>query len=91
MNGFSIWGGQKVEALVVDPGEVPDRIVTVLESASLRCAAVVKTRGHFEHVGAIARNIRGKTLQVYIRNPLPSRPIGIAPAVERRSCAPASA
>jgi hydroxyacylglutathione hydrolase len=68
-NGFVTWGGQRIEALMIDPGDEPDRFLAVLDSASLRCAAVLITHGHFDHVGAVARVVRGKAVQVYISNP----------------------
>lgn len=83
-NGFGISGGQRTEASMVDPGNGPDRMVAVLESASLRCAAVLITHGHFDHVGAIARNARGTTTQVYIRNSAASRPNTSASATPPR-------
>lgn len=61
-----IWGGEHCEALVIDPGDEPDRILAVLDSADLRCAAVLITHGHFDHVGAVARLVRGMACPVYI-------------------------
>jgi hydroxyacylglutathione hydrolase len=65
-NGFLVWSGQRSEALVIDPGDEPDRILAGLESAALRCAAVLLTHGHFDHVGAVTRIARGSASQVYI-------------------------
>ena len=41
------------EALVVDPGADPDRIVEALGRGSLRPVAILLTHAHFDHVGAV--------------------------------------
>lgn len=40
------------EALVVDPGGESERILSRLDELGLRCAGIVHTHTHFDHVGA---------------------------------------
>ena len=42
------------DAVVVDPGFTPDRILALLERAGKRLAAVLATHGHFDHIGSAA-------------------------------------
>lgn len=55
----------KEEAVVVDPGFFPDRVVRLLEAAGKRPVAVVATHGHYDHVGAAAE-LCGSELPCYI-------------------------
>jgi len=40
------------EAVVVDPGDEPERIVRALEQAKVRTVALLHTHAHFDHIGA---------------------------------------
>jgi hydroxyacylglutathione hydrolase len=42
------------DAVVVDPGFTPERILALLERAGKRPAAVLATHGHFDHIGSAA-------------------------------------
>ncbi|MGZ5427559.1 MAG: MBL fold metallo-hydrolase [Thermoanaerobaculia bacterium] len=42
------------EAVVVDPGDEPDRILEALAGAGLRAVALIHTHAHFDHVGCSA-------------------------------------
>ena len=42
------------EAVVVDPGGEAPRILLTLEELSARCAAILITHGHWDHLGAVA-------------------------------------
>src|SRR5207248_3078120 len=42
------------DAVVVDPGFTPDRILALLERAGKRLAAVLATHGHFDDIGSAA-------------------------------------
>ncbi len=41
-------------AVVVDPGEEPDRILATLEARGLEVEAILITHCHFDHIGAVA-------------------------------------
>jgi glyoxylase-like metal-dependent hydrolase (beta-lactamase superfamily II) len=40
------------EAVVIDPGDEPDRILAALDAAKLETVALLHTHAHFDHVGA---------------------------------------
>ena len=40
------------EAVVIDPGDEPERIVRELERAKVRTVALLHTHAHFDHIGA---------------------------------------
>jgi glyoxylase-like metal-dependent hydrolase (beta-lactamase superfamily II) len=42
------------DAVIIDPGDEPDVIITALESLSLVPQYIVLTHGHFDHIGALA-------------------------------------
>jgi hydroxyacylglutathione hydrolase len=42
------------QALIVDPGEEPDRILAVLEELGATAQAILLTHCHFDHIGAVA-------------------------------------
>jgi len=39
------------EAVVIDPGDEPERVLEVLEAAKVRPVALLHTHAHFDHVG----------------------------------------
>src|SRR5512134_3324905 len=42
------------EAMIVDPGDEPDRIMDVVKENNLKVVYLVCTHGHFDHVGAVS-------------------------------------
>lgn len=42
------------EAVVIDPGGEAPRILLALEETGARCAAILVTHGHWDHLGAVA-------------------------------------
>jgi glyoxylase-like metal-dependent hydrolase (beta-lactamase superfamily II) len=53
------------EAVVIDPGFSPDRVLALLRDAGKRLVAAVATHGHYDHVGS-ARELCGDELPFYI-------------------------
>jgi len=41
------------EAVVIDPGDEPDRIMDIIDGNGFNVLAVICTHGHFDHVGAV--------------------------------------
>src|SRR5439155_20615350 len=53
------------DAVVVDPGFSPERVVALLTAAGKRPVAVLATHGHYDHVGAVGA-LCGDGLPLYI-------------------------
>lgn len=57
--------GQAQSALLVDPGDEPERLLAAVEDAGARIAAILLTHTHFDHVGAVAPVARASGAPVY--------------------------
>ncbi len=53
------------DAVVIDPGFFPDRVLELLRAADKRPVAVLATHGHYDHVGA-ASEVCGTDIPLYI-------------------------
>jgi hydroxyacylglutathione hydrolase len=53
-------------AVVVDPGEEPDRILGAVRELGLTVEAVLVTHCHFDHIGAVAPVARATGAPVYV-------------------------
>jgi glyoxylase-like metal-dependent hydrolase (beta-lactamase superfamily II) len=53
------------EALLIDPGDEPDRIKGALQELKTGVAAILITHCHFDHVGAVAEMARSTGASVY--------------------------
>jgi hydroxyacylglutathione hydrolase len=53
-------------ALVLDPGEEPDRILEAIEQLGVTVEAVLVTHCHFDHIGAVAPVARATDAPVYV-------------------------
>jgi glyoxylase-like metal-dependent hydrolase (beta-lactamase superfamily II) len=54
-----------VEALLIDPGDEPERLLQAVESLGVTVAAILITHTHFDHVGAVAPMARATGAPVY--------------------------
>lgn len=59
-NCFIIGDEESKEAMVVDPGDEPDRIMEIINNEGLSLGYIVCTHAHFDHVGALP-DIRQET------------------------------
>jgi hydroxyacylglutathione hydrolase len=53
-------------AVLVDPGEEPDRLLNVIERLGLRLDAILLTHTHFDHIGAVAPVARETGAEVWV-------------------------
>ena len=53
------------EALIIDPGDEPDRILRVVDDLGLEVDAILLTHTHFDHVGAVAPVARATEAPVF--------------------------
>jgi hydroxyacylglutathione hydrolase len=51
-NCYVLWSDPK-DAVVIDPGDEAEKIVTALEARGLRPRLILNTHGHFDHTGAV--------------------------------------
>ncbi|HEY4428274.1 MAG TPA: MBL fold metallo-hydrolase [Solirubrobacteraceae bacterium] len=60
-------------AVIVDPGEEPDRLLRAAEELGVEIEAILLTHTHFDHIGAVAPVARATGAEVYC--PVIERPI----------------
>jgi glyoxylase-like metal-dependent hydrolase (beta-lactamase superfamily II) len=53
------------EAVLVDPGDEPDRLLRAIEELGVRIEAILITHCHFDHIGAVAELARATGAPVY--------------------------
>lgn len=53
VNCFIIGDKKSRQAMIVDPGDEPDRIIDILQGEGLTAAYIVCTHAHFDHVGGL--------------------------------------
>lgn len=66
-NCFIVGCEKTQKAVVIDPGDEPDRILLVLAKNSLVVEAIINTHGHFDHVGGNKRlkEVTGANLLIH--------------------------
>lgn len=53
-NCYIVTNEETLECVVIDPGDEGNTIMNYLEDNRLRCAAIMLTHGHYDHVGAVS-------------------------------------
>jgi glyoxylase-like metal-dependent hydrolase (beta-lactamase superfamily II) len=53
-------------ALIVDPGDEPDRLLGAIESLGVTLDGILLTHTHFDHVGAVAPVVRATGAEVWV-------------------------
>jgi hydroxyacylglutathione hydrolase len=53
------------EAVMIDPGDEPERLLAALDALDLFVAAILLTHTHFDHVGAVAPMARATGAEVW--------------------------
>jgi hydroxyacylglutathione hydrolase len=53
-------------AVIVDPGEEPDRLLNVIERLGVTLDAILVTHTHFDHIGAVAPLARETGAEVWV-------------------------
>ncbi|BCB97244.1 MBL fold hydrolase [Dissulfurispira thermophila] len=54
VNCFIVADDISKKAIVVDPGDEPDRIIDIIKSKDFIVKYIICTHGHFDHVGAVS-------------------------------------
>jgi len=53
VNCYIIADEASKKAVVIDPGDEPERIIDVIKESGLKVEYIICTHGHFDHVGAV--------------------------------------
>ena len=64
-NCYLVRGDGAEHALIVDPGEEPDRILSLVDELGVKVEAILLTHTHFDHIGAVAPVARATGAPVY--------------------------
>ena len=64
-NSFLVWKEGTDRAVMIDPGDEPDRLMKPLAELGLTLEAILLTHCHFDHIGAVAPVARATGAPVY--------------------------
>ena len=71
-NSYFLVEPRSREAVAIDPGDEPERLLAVVRENGLKVLYILNTHGHLDHVGAVARLKEETGAPFYIhRNDLP--------------------
>jgi glyoxylase-like metal-dependent hydrolase (beta-lactamase superfamily II) len=57
---------ERAEAVLVDPGDEPERLLAAVDAAGCTLAAIWLTHAHFDHVGGVAGIIRERSVPIWL-------------------------
>ena len=66
VNCYIVYDPENREAIVIDPGDEPDRILDLITADKLKVKHIVCTHTHFDHVGAIPELRESTAAQIVI-------------------------
>lgn len=87
-NSFLFWREDSNKAVMIDPGDEPDRLMQPLADRGLELEAILLTHCHFDHIGAVAPGRPGHRrpgLLSRTRGPGPGRHHGLHPLGRNRT------
>ncbi len=64
-NAYIVRRAGAARAVLVDPGEEPDRLLGAIEQLGVQIEAILITHCHFDHIGAVAPLARATAAPVY--------------------------
>lgn len=64
-NSFTVFRQDSDRAVIIDPGDEPDRLMAPLAERGLTLDAILLTHCHFDHIGAVAPIARATGVPVY--------------------------
>lgn len=89
MNAILITAPHRGEAVLIDPGDEPERLLGWVRASGCRPVALLATHGHFDHVGAAA--VVGAALGLPLRcHPADAAMIGQMPLIQEAYGFPAT-
>ncbi len=54
VNCYVVYDEKCLDAIVIDPGDEPEKVMKLVESRGLKISFIVCTHGHFDHTGGIS-------------------------------------
>ena len=64
-NAFLVRAPDATSALMIDPGEEPDRLLHAIDELGVTLEAILLTHTHFDHIGAVAPVAKATAATVY--------------------------
>lgn len=65
-NCYVVVNEQRLECVVIDPGDESNTILDYIEDNKLKCCAIMLTHGHYDHVGAVMEIMEQTGCEMYI-------------------------
>lgn len=65
-NCYVVVNEQRLECVVIDPGDESNTILDYIEDNKLKCCAIMLTHGHYDHVGAVSEIMEQTGCEMYI-------------------------